>query len=43
MHSPVNDVFDVDVSMVLVITITVVPSCGGLFVRNDVGVLDNSN
>ena len=39
----VDDVFDVVVPMVLVITITVVPLGGGPAVRDDIGVPDDSN
>ena len=43
MHSLVDGVFDVDVPVLLVITITVVLSGGGLAVRDDVGVTNDSN
>ena len=43
MRSPVNGVFDVDVPVVLVITVTVVSLVGGLVVRDDVDVPNDSN
>ena len=42
MHIPADGVVDVGVPMVLVITVTVVP-LGGLTVRDDVDVPDDSN